>query len=63
MDDDTRELLTDAKRDIDDAADEISDAVERLKAGESTASESLLGEAHTRLKLLSRRLEKGALED
>jgi hypothetical protein len=58
MDDTTRQLLADIQRDIDDTAREISQAVEKLEAGEATESEALLGEAATRLKLTSHRIEE-----
>lgn len=58
MDDEDLELLRDVHRDVEDSAAEIGNAVERLEAGETTASEALLGEAFTRLKLLGQRLHQ-----
>jgi hypothetical protein len=56
-DEDTRRLLGDMRRDIDDAVVEIGQAVEQLEAGEPTSAEALLGEATTRLKLLGQRID------
>lgn len=54
----TRALLDDVRRDIDDAAEEISQAVSKVESGEATSSEALLGEAVTRLKLLGQRIDQ-----
>lgn len=56
LDDKTRALLEDARRDIADAAEQVSQAVSKLEEDESVSSEALLGEAMTRLKLVSQRL-------
>lgn len=54
----TRALLDEVRRDIEDAAEEISQAVQKVESGEVTSSEALLSEAVTRLKLLGQRIDQ-----
>lgn len=56
LDDKTRAVLEDARRDVQDAAEQVSQAVSKLEEDESVGSEALLGEAMTRLKLVAQRL-------
>lgn len=58
IDQPTRALLEDVRRDIDDAAEEISQAVSKLEEDEEVSSEALLGEAITRLKLCAQRIDE-----
>jgi exonuclease VII small subunit len=51
------DVLKDVHRDIEDAAEQISQAVTQIESGEVASSEALLSEAHTRLKLLAQRVD------
>lgn len=57
-DDHTSRLLDEIQRELEDTTQEISQAVEKLEAGQTTDSEALLGEAAARLKLLVQRVEE-----
>jgi hypothetical protein len=57
-DKESRALLADLRRDIEDAVQEISQAVEKLEGGEGVGAEALLAEAMTRLRLLNQRIDE-----
>jgi hypothetical protein len=58
VDEVTRGLLNDIRRDIVDATEQIGQGVEEIEAGKATSSEALLGEAVARLKLLVQRIDE-----
>lgn len=58
MDEESRELLEDARRDLAAASDELSEAVSALESDGGVAVEDLLSGALSRLKILDSRIER-----
>lgn len=58
MDEDSRRLLEDARRDLAAATDGISEAVSAMEGDGGVAVEDLLSGALSRLKILSSRIDR-----